>query len=184
MMKRSLKVFVASLFLPLSLSPLALNTRAGGKPQTVDPIQSIRKQYAAINKRVGRYKKVKKELSGFSLEGGQLVAYFDGAAIVKIVATHYGEGGRTLEEYYYSNEKLIFVFHKEYQYNRPLSGRVIHTYENRFYFANDRLIQWLNDRGRPTVNGIEDYKQKQDEFLETSRKFVDGARAKASTIEA
>ena len=178
-MKPSLKVFLASLFLSL-----AVNGSATAKPQTGDPIPSIRRQYAAINKRASRYRKVKKELSGFSLEGGQLVAYFDGPAIVKIVATHYGEGGRTLEEYYYSDAKLIFVFSKEYRYNRPLSGKVVRTEENRFYFANDRLVQWLNDQGKPTPNGIADYQQKQAEYLEASHNFVEGVRSKSRTIEA
>ena len=178
-MKPSLKVFVATLFLSLTQSGAVV-----AKPQTVDPVASIRKQYAAINKRAGRYRKVKKELSGFSLEGGQLVAYFDGPAIVKIVATHYGEGGRTLEEYYYSNAKLIFVFSKEYRYDRPLSGKVVQTEENRFYFANDRLIQWLNDQDKPSPNGVADYQQKQTEYLEASRKFMEGVRSKSRTIEA
>jgi hypothetical protein len=65
-----------------------------------------------------------------------------------------------------------------------MSGKVVHTYENRFYFANDRLIQWLNNQGRPMPNGIADYQQKQDEYLETSRKFMNRARAKEPTIEA
>jgi hypothetical protein len=182
-MKQASRVFIASLVLLLFLSP-ALNGRVAVANPQPDSIQSIRKQYAAINKRAARYRKVKKELSGFSLEGGELVAYFDGPAIVKIVATYYGESGRSLEEYYYAKEKLIFVFRKEFRYDRPLSGKVVHTYENRFYFANDRLIEWLNSQSKPTPNGIADYQKKQDEYLETSRKFVDGARSKASTIEA
>lgn len=189
-MKRSQKLLLEGLFISLVLSHVAgicfaADSQTGAvKPQTVDPIQSIRKQYAAINKRARSYRKVKKELSGFSLEGGELVASFDGPAIVKIAAIYYGESGRSLEEYYYANERLIFVFRKEYRYEKPMSGKVVHTYENRFYFANDRLIQWLNNQGRPMPNGIADYQQKQDEYLETSRKFVDGARSKASTIEA
>ena len=156
----------------------------GSNPQTTRQLQSIRKQYLAINKRVARYKKVKKELSGFSLEGGEMVAYFDGPAIVKIVANHYGETGKSLEEYYFANEKLIFVYFKESRYSQPLSGKVVHSYENRFYFAEDRLIHWSNSRGRPAPNGIADYQQKQDEYLEASRKFLAGARSKATTIEA
>jgi hypothetical protein len=183
-MKRCLKVLLAAQFLALFSCSFALNESAAGKPQSSDPIQSIRQQYAAINKRVGRYKKVKKELSGFSLEGGELVAYFDGPAIVKIVATHYGEGGRTVEEYYYANAKLIFVFQKEQRYDKPLSGKVVQTQENRFYFASDRLIRWINEAGKPVPLGQADYQQKQDEYLETSRKFVDGARSRNSTIEA
>lgn len=185
-MKRGLQMAPAvALMLAVVVNGFAANLQiVGSNPQTTGQIQSIRKQYLAINKRVGRYKKVIKKLSGFSLEGGEMVAYFDGPAIVKIVANHYGEGGRTLDEYYFANEKLIFVYMKESRYNRPLTGKVVHSYENRFYFANDRLIEWLNGKGRPAPNGIADYQEKQDECLETSRKFVAGARSKAATIEA
>jgi len=181
-MKQASRV-IATLLLSLFLSPTLNTSVAVANPQS-DQIQSIRRQYTAINKRAGKYRRVNKELSGFSLEGGKLVAYFDGPAIVKIVATYYGESGRSLEEYYYTNEKLIFVFRKEFRYDTPLSGKVVHTYENRFYFADDRLIEWLNSQVRPAPNGIADYQQKQNEYLETSRKFVQGARSKGATIEA
>ena len=189
-MKPRRKLLLAALLVALFLPHVAGICFAGkaqtgaAKQRVADPIQSIRRQYAAINKRVGRYRKVKKQLSGFSLEGGGLVAYFDGPAIVKIVATHYGESGRSFEEYYYANDKLIFVFRKEFRYDKPMSGKVVNTSENRFYFWNDRLIQWLNNQGDPTPNGIADYKQKQAEYLESSRKFLNGARSNASTIEA
>lgn len=189
-MKRDLKLRLAVPLISVALLAVAGNGFAsnfqlvGANPQTTRQLQSIRRQYLTINKRVGRYKKVKKELSGFSLEGGEMVAYFDGPAIVKIVANHYGETGKSLEEYYFANEKLIFVYFKESRYSQPLSGKVIHSYENRFYFANDRLIDWRNSRGRPAPNGAADYQQKQDEYLEASRKFLEGARSKAATIEA
>lgn len=171
----------------LFLLSVVLNLAAScpaGRPQAADPIQSIRRQYANINKRASRYRKVKKQLSGFSLEGGELVAYLDGPAVVKLVANHYGEGGRTLEEYYFANGKLIFVFQKESRYDRPLSGKVVRTSENRFYFESDRLIRWLGADGKPVASGTAEYQEKQDEYLETSRKFVNAARSKVSTIEA
>ena len=186
-MRPSLKLLLAVPVISASLLAMvvnAANSQIGANPQTTRQIQSIRKQFLAINKRVGKYQKVKKELSGFSLEGGEMVAYFDGPAIVKIVATYYGETGKSLEEYYFANEKLIFVYRKESRYNRPLSGKVVHSYENRFYFANDRLIHWLNSMGRPAPNGLADYQEKQEEYLEAARKFVEGARSKAATIEA
>lgn len=189
-MKRGFKLLLAVAVISVSLLAVVVNGLAansqivGSNPQTTRQIQSIRRQYAVINKHVGGYKKVKKELSGFSLEGGEMVAYFDGPTIVKIAATYYGESGKSLEEYYFGNEKLIFVYRKESRYDRPLSGKVVHSYENRFYFANDRLIHWLNSMGRPAPNGIADYKEKQDEYLETARKFLEGARSKATTIEA
>ena len=127
--------------------------------QTTNAIQSIRKQYAAINKRVARYKKVRKELSGFSAEGGRLIAYFDGPEIVKIAATYYGETGRTEEEYFYQDAKLIFVYRKESTYSRPMSGKVVRISENRFLLRNDQLIEWLDENGKEVSTGPKSQKE-------------------------
>jgi hypothetical protein len=155
-----------------------------GRITATDPVQTIRQQYAAINKGLAKYKKVKKKLSGFSVEGGELVAYLDGPAVVKIVANHYGEGGKATEEYYYSKGKLIFVYRKDYHYDKPLSGKVVRTEENRFYFENDRLIRWINEPGKQVAPGTAEYWQKQDQYLQTSNKFLNGVRSKDLTIEA
>lgn len=189
-MKPSLKALAVALCLASLLSPAAASgptappQSGAGDAETAAAIQSIRAQYAAINKRVTRYRKVRKKLSGFSLEGGELVAYLDGPAVVKIVANHYGEGGRTLEEYYYASGKLIFVYAKESRYDRPLSGKVVRATEARFYFQNDRLIRWLDEDGKPVASGSTEYQEKQDEYVQTARKFADAARSKNSTIEA
>ena len=152
-------------------------------PQAADPIPAIRQQYATINKRAPRLRKVKKELSGFSAEGGELVAYFDGKAIVKMVATYYGEMGRTVEEFYYRDQKLIFAFRKVLNYNRPLSGKVVSTSEERFYFNNDQLIRWLDPDNKPVEASNPDYAAKQAEYLEYSGKFQTFARSRARSLE-
>lgn len=178
-MKRTLTVSLLALFLSTLFSNVVM-----GRIAATDPVQTIRQQYAAINKGLAKYKKVKKKLSGFSVEGGELVAYLDGPAVVKIVANHYGEGGKATEEYYYSKGKLIFVYRKDYHYDKPLSGKVVRTEENRFYFENDRLIRWINESGKQVAPGTAEYRQKQDEYLQTSNKFLNGVRSKDLTIEA
>ncbi|PYS75326.1 MAG: hypothetical protein DMF73_01010 [Acidobacteria bacterium] len=42
---------------------------------------------------------------------------------------------------------MIFAFRKESRYHQPLSGKVINTKENRFYFSNDKLIKWIRESG-------------------------------------
>lgn len=154
---RILLVIFAPLLVAIGWGEWVVASRA----QTKDPIQSIRQHYAAINKRVGRYKKVKKELSGFSTEGGELIAYFEGPAVMKIAAAYYGESGRAGEEYYYQDGKLIFVYRKDSTYDKPLSGKVVKTEENRFYFENSRLIKWINENGKEVSPGGSEYKNKQ-----------------------
>lgn len=148
-----------------------------------DPISTIREQYATINKSVASYKTVKKELSGFSMGGGELVAYLDGPKIMKIVATHYGEKGKALEEYYYWDDQLIFVFRKESTYDKPGSGKVVHTAENRFYFANDQLVRWIDENAKQIASSNSEYQKKEKDYLQLSREFTEGARSQKSTIE-
>ena len=183
---------ILKLLLPLMLlTSFTFPLTVGGAPlnqlnQQTDQaaIASIRQQYMAINKRLRRYKKVKKQLSGFSLEGGDLVAYFDGPAVVKLVANHYGESGSAFEEYYYVGGKLIFVFRRDQQYDRPLSGKVVRTEESRFYFESGHLIRWLDEKGKQVALGTDEAQQKQKDYLEISSKFLAGARSKNATIEA
>jgi hypothetical protein len=141
-----------------------------------DAIETIRSQYAAINKNVGRYKKVKRNLPGYSAEGGTMDAFFDGKSLKKIVAHFYGEMGRTDEEYYFWGDKLIFVFGRESNYDRPLSGKVVSKKENRFYFNDGQMIRWIDENGRQVSSSDSSYNEKQSDYLETSQKFAEMAR--------
>ena len=156
---------------------------AFGTPQNEKEIQSIRQSYAAINRNQARYRKVKKELSGFSAEGGVLTAYFEGANIVKILATYYGEMGRTNEEFYYRDGKLIFVLRTELNYKRPLSGKVVSTKLDRFYFHDDKLIRWIDSAGKLMASDSSEYQEQEKDNLDTSKLFIDGARSSNKTIE-
>lgn len=182
-MKRALIITVASLFV------LSGRAGVGGQapanyPQGKESISSIRERYAAINKNLAKYRVVKKELSGFSTEGGELVAYVGGGAVVKIAATHLGETGRWFEEFYYRGAELIFVFYRRETYDAPMSGKVSKTAEERFYFADGRLIRWLDNRGRAVASGRGEFREAQARYLDNSRRFVEGALSPNSTIEA
>jgi hypothetical protein len=148
-----------------------------------DPIQSIRQHYTAINRDVARYRKVKKDLAGFSAEGGVLVGYFDGPNIMKISATFYGESGKATEDYYYWQGKLIFVLRTNYAYSKPMSGRVVRTEVSRFYFNEDKLIRWLDEHEKQVPSETTEYGEKQKEYLDSSKLFIEGALSKKQTIE-
>lgn len=132
-MKRILTIALATIL--FSLMNIAGPLFIAASPQPEDPIASIRQHYTEINRGASRYKKVKKELAGFSAEGGQLVAYLSGPNIMKMAAIFYGETGRASEDYYYWENKLIFVLRTTYRYSKPLSGKVVKTEMNRFYFT-------------------------------------------------
>ena len=183
MMKKALIVFVVTLF-ALSGPASVAGQASANNAQEKESISSIRERYASINKNLAKYRVVKKELWGFSTEGGELVAYFDGASVLKMAATHLGETGRSLEEFYYRGGELIFVFYRRETYDAPMSGKVSKTAEERFYFADGRLIRWLDNRGRAVAPGRDAYREAQARYLDSSRRFVEGAQSGNSTVEA
>jgi hypothetical protein len=174
-MKRIPTIFMLPLFV--------VSAYGEATAQTTDPIETIRQHYAETNRKAPTYRKVKKELAGFSAEGGELIAYFHGPSILKISATFFGETGKTTEEYYYWDGKLIFVFRRESQYDKPLSGKVVSTTENRFYFSDDKMIRWLDEDGKQIAADAPDFGRKQNEYLQSSKQFAAGARSANSTIE-
>jgi hypothetical protein len=165
-----------------TLSAFSAAVAAPTIPQA-DAVETIRQHYANINQNVARYRRVKKNLSGFSAEGGELFAYFHGPTVMKMVATFFGETGRTVEEYYFWNGQLIFVFQTENHYDKPLSGKVVRKTENRFYFKDDKLIRWLDENGKEVAPDSSEYAPKQADYLKMSKQFVEGAKSKATTIE-
>lgn len=182
-MKRILTIAMAAVLVSAVLTNTAGYLSAAASPQTEDAITSIRRHYAQINRNAPKYRKVKKELSGFSTEGGELVAYFDGPAIMKIAATFYGETGRASEDYYYRDGKLIFALRTDSRYNKPLSGKVVRTTMNRYYFSNDKLIRWIDENGKPVATDSSAFQIGQKEYLDSSRQFTEGARSQKATIE-
>jgi hypothetical protein len=156
---------------------------AASLSQSNDAIESIRQHYANINQNVARYRRVKKNLTGFSAEGGELFAYFHGPSVMKLVATFYGETGRTVEEYYFWNGQLIFVLSTDNRYDKPLSGKIVRKTENRFYFKDDKMIRWQGENGKEVASNSDEYGPKQVDYLKLSKQFVDGAKSKAATIE-
>lgn len=177
-----MKTVVALLVLTISPSvSFGLHIRPG-LPQGVDPIETIRQHYAAINKNVTLYRRVKKNLPGYSEEGGELIAYFHGPTIMKIAGTFFGETGRSTEEYYYWDGKLIFVFRREARYDKPLSGKTVATKENRLYFKDDKMIRWIDENGKEVAAGSTEFADKEKEYLQSSKEFSERARGVGPTV--
>jgi hypothetical protein len=174
-MKRFLTILILALAVPAAF--------ANPGAQADDAIQSIRQHYAQINSSVPRYKRVKKELSGFSAKGGDLIAYFHGPSVMKMVANYLGESGKAAEEYYFWDGKLIFVLRTDFRYDKPLSGKVARKTEDRFYFSNDKLIRWIDENAKEVASDKPEYAEKQKEYLESSKQLSEGARGKSATIE-
>lgn len=148
--------------------PLAPVLRADS---TVDEqVKTIRSRYDAVEKDLRRCRKVKRDLTGESTEGGELTAYFSDQSLRKLAAKFYGETGQAREEYYFWDDRLFFVLRVESRYDKPLSGKVKSKLEERFYFADDVLIRWL-DSGKKEMPAGAELQQRQRDLLAEAKKF-------------
>ena len=80
----------------LTMAGVILTLLGAAAAQSSDPIDSIRQHYAKINQNVKLYRRVKRNLSGFSAEGGELIAYFHGPTVMKMTATFFANVRATI----------------------------------------------------------------------------------------
>ena len=115
--------------------------------QSIDSIIShIWKEYQTINSDTS-LKSKQIDLVGLSTEGGELIALVDGIDLRKAKVTFYGEMGKRIDEYYFENGSLFFLFQQVLSYDKPVyleGSKIISTEEDRYYFHEDLLIRWID----------------------------------------
>jgi hypothetical protein len=135
-----------------------------------EKVKTIRAHYEEIETDLKRCTEVKSDLPDESTEGGELTAYLSGQSLRKLIAKFYGETGQAIEEYYFWNERPIFVLRVESHYNKPLSGIAKSKTEERFYFADGVLIRWLDPAKKEVPAGPE-FQQRGGKCLERAEKY-------------
>ena len=143
---------------------------AAADPALEGQIRAIRQRYAKVERELKQSRQVKRDLPGESAEGGELTGYFKKDSLRKLVAQFFGETGQAREEYYFWEGGLFFVLRTESRYTKPLSGVVKRKTEERFYFADAKLIRWLGVDKKPRVIDAEAETRGRD-LLAASRKF-------------
>jgi hypothetical protein len=135
-----------------------------------DYIIDIQKKTADIDG-YRSYKKVEKNLMGYSVEGGSLTGYFQGNILSKIVATLYGEMYKEIEAFYFYEEKLIFVAIKEYRYDKPF-GNIKKVRQWRYFFLNGRLEKLLNEDNKEIIKGSSEFINTEERILKDAKDFI------------
>ena len=156
-----------------------------------DDVALTRARYAAVDKAAAKATVVKRELQGYSLEGGELTAYFQKGVPLKMVANFYAESGKTTEEYYFWQGRLFFILRTTWHYNGSLNDpnppqpiKLIRDKEQeRWYFKNGKLRSWIDFDGNTIESGA-NFDNQENYFLNLVRELLAGARGKAKVIEA
>ena len=142
----------------------------GADASIEEKLKAIRQRYAEVERGLKQCRQVTRDLPGESSEGGELTGYFNASSLRKLAAQFYGESGKALEEYYFLDGHLFFLLRTESRYTKPLSGVVKTKTEERFYFAEGKLIQWLDSSKKAQPLNPE-AQERGAEILASARKF-------------
>jgi hypothetical protein len=176
------KTFLSLIFLIL-LSP----------PENDTIIKEIKHQYSEIKSSLVQMKKDTIELQNMSSEGGSAIVYKDKSGHIRLITSElYFESGKSLDEFYFANDSLIFVYLKIHKYNVPFyvdSSMVKETgdesfdpsktkvSEERCYFFKNKLIQWIGPN-RKLVSRKNSYENKEKEIMDFCKELLDLSRHK------
>jgi hypothetical protein len=142
--------------------------------QTEKEIVKIRSEVAAINKGVSKYTKTTKNVEDISLEGTEATYYHSAKNLRKITAEMFGETFNATGEFYYRGGELIFAFIKHNKYDTQIGmnppPKVIGTEEQRFYFADGKLIRLLIGK-KELKSGGEKYSELKDQIISITTKL-------------
>ena len=145
-------------------------------------ILRVRAHFAQIERERSNYRCRTVSLEGFSAEGGGLEACYAGGRLRKLTAIYLGESGRGQEEYYFWNDSLEFLLRKTEHYSEPLSGKVVSTDEDRFYWHGDRLVRWLNLQQRSQSLGSTEAARQDHDARATALKLATCAARLADSV--
>ncbi|HKI04330.1 MAG TPA: hypothetical protein VKK31_20300 [Thermoanaerobaculia bacterium] len=133
-------------------------------------VPEIRERCEKVRRSLSAYRRVDRDVTGLSAEGGELTAYLDGDRVVWIAAALYGETGRSDQELCYDGGHLLSVARKESRYDQPM-GKVAEVLEDRLYFRDGKLIRRSGAAGQPLPPVVEEERN----VLNLSRRLLETA---------
>ena len=143
-------------------------------------IAAIRKLYAATSSALD-LTRTSIAANEFSTEGGKVTIYKDASGQVRrLTASFLGETGKGEFDYYLEGGKLRFLYERQDEYNHHIAEegelKVVSYTEQRFYFAGDKLIEWLDEDHESVPAATAKYKEMERKQLETFQELLSKAR--------
>ena len=155
----------------------------------------IRKECRAIQSALPRLKAESLELNDYSPEGGDGTAFRDSKGNIRFIrVSFYGETGKVIEEFCYENEVLIFALSQTHRYNTAIyitqeeakkdgseafDSQKTAVTEDRYYFKNGKMIQWLNKKQLTVHAESEEFKAAEKKALKMAEQMLSKFKMKS-----
>ena len=135
-------------------------------------VEQIIKDYNATNN-YKNYEVTTVDDDDKSSEGGVIEFYSRNGELKKVVTKYYGEGGKSITEYYVKNNNVYFVYDADYHYNAPFYMEEIfdkkktEIKEKRYYFDSDGNLVRYTDENKKTTEDKEKISYIEEEIHKT-----------------
>jgi hypothetical protein len=139
-------------------------------------VTKIREQFKNTNANLNGYELLQKDIYTESTEGGLIKLYVSEGETVMMHCEFYGEGGNLMEEFYFWNGQLYFVYTVQELYDRPIymeGSQVSEKNENRYYFDNGKMIRWLDEKKQKVNITSEAFIKAEKEMLNESLRLME-----------
>jgi hypothetical protein len=139
--------FLAAIWLAAA-GPLAAQRPARATRADID------RSVAEIDAAIPRMRRVMRDVSGLSAEGGEAALYSVVDTLKKVVVAYYGESGRASECYYLRDGQVQFYARSDVRYTRPLSGRIRSATFERVWLDSGSLVFWQDSVGKTRHSAV------------------------------
>lgn len=171
-----------SFVVPTDTAEVPVTAATAGTTDIESAIDQIRSDFQRIEGVAAHLSTREISLEGFSTEGGVAKVYQDGPQVEKVSATHFGEMGKSVVDFYFRGNALIFAYRREYRYDTPFGNPVGEPEENRFYFDRGSLVRWRGSDQQlvPATNPT--YAAQESELLRDAESLLNAAQSGAASI--
>lgn len=108
-----------------------------------------------IDKNLNVYHKLEFEIMGYTTEGGNLIGYYEGYGLKKVIGEFFGETGNKKTSYYFKEGILIYIIEIEQLYDKPIyegDVKVINEKIIKYYIENSQIRQILDSSNDKIIN--------------------------------